>query len=259
MKAIVLSYDINRPLVEHMIATFARCWPDHPFTFRIPYQQNRDFRSCLGPVEAVKTPALIKPCVLKLIEDLPDEEWVYWCIDDKFLLELNVDVANHLVHWVSAINNPFVSSLLFCRCRRMCGPPFVSKNPVASTEQGIHLLRRFDFNQIWLHQMLRVKVLRALFTGFPDRAFYAIEMDGFTQQGDDAQKTPDDQLFYVTQQNFMVLGESTRGGELTRTCFNSLNNYQLPIPKEFKILDEEIKMGGCKHLPTRDSICLDFK
>ena len=140
----------------------------------------------------------------------------------------------------------------------MCGPPFVTKEPVAVSSRGIHLLKRFDFNQIWLHQMLRVKVLRDLFSEFPDRQFKAIEMDDFTQQGDDAQKLPDDRIFYVTQQNFLVLGESTRVGKLTRTFVESLNKYSMRIPEDFEILDDEVRMGGCKHLRTKDSICLDF-
>ena len=259
MKAIVLSHDHNRPLVEHMLLTYAQLWPDHPFTFRIAYQKDRNFPDKFGPVEAIRAPLPIKPCVLKLIEDLPDEEWVYWCIDDKFLIELNAEVGAHLVQYVSEIDNPSVTGLLFCRCRRMCGPPFVTREPVMVSEKGIHLLKRFDFNQIWLHQLLRVKVLRDLFNVFPDYDYKAIEMDEFTRQGDDAQELPEDQVLYVTQQNFSVLGESMRDGMLTRTCVNSLNKYSLNIPRDFEILDVEVKMGGCNHLATKDSICPEFQ
>ena len=259
MKAIVLSCYRNRPLVEHMLLTYKKLCPGHPFTFRIPYQENRDLPVGLGPVELVKTPLPIKQTVLSLISDLPDNDWVYWCIDDKFLIEINPQVATHLVASTKNTDDTSIAGVLFCRCRGMCGPPHVSREPVFTTNLGIKLLRRFDFNQIWLHQLLRVKVLRTLFESFPDYHFRAIEMDTFTEQGPSARKLPPGQIFYVTEQNFKVLGESTRDGRLTKTCINSLNKYDQEIPDDFEIIDDEVRLGGCSHLPTKDSICLEFK
>jgi hypothetical protein len=241
-----------------MLATYKRLWPECPFTFRIPYQVDLQFRPGLAPIEPVPSPVPIKACLLRLIEDLPDDEWVYWCIDDKFLIELNVQVAAHLHQFVTRQQDPTVSGVLFCRCRAMCRAPSVSQKPVFLTDLGVQLLQRYDFNQIWLHQYLRAGVLRKLFEDFPDRDFLAIEMDDFTAQGHNAQKLPGNQIFYVTQQNFMVLGESTRRGQLTRTCLESLRNHGLPVPGNFSILDEEVRMGGCKHLPTKNSISHEF-
>ncbi len=41
MKALVLTYDRNHFVTDHMIATYNKHWPDHPFTFYIPYQETR--------------------------------------------------------------------------------------------------------------------------------------------------------------------------------------------------------------------------
>jgi hypothetical protein len=259
MKAIVLSCDKYRPVVEHMLLTYQQLWPDHPFTFRIPYEEDSVFPVDLGSIEPIKSSALIKPKILGLIKDLPDDEWVYWCIDDKFLIEINPEVSSHLVAFVENIDDPSITGIGFCRCRRMCGAPFVSKEAVLTTDLGIQLLRRFDFNQIWLHQLLRVKVLRELFESFPDFDFKPIEMDEFTAQGDNAQKLPVEQSLFVTQQNFMVLGESARGGKLTKTFVKSMKGFGKNVPANFEILEDEVIMGGCKHLPTKNSICHEFK
>src|SRR5437016_4718972 len=86
MKAIVLTYDRNRAVTEHMILKYEQLWPDHPFTFRIPYQE------LAGPAnprhEYIRTPPEIRPTVLQLIAGLDDNEWIYWCVDDKYPIEL---------------------------------------------------------------------------------------------------------------------------------------------------------------------------
>ena len=68
---------------------YQRLWPDHPFRFRIPYQQLR------GPnaerAEYIESPPEIPATVLRLIEDIEDEEWVYWCSDDKYPIRLIVE------------------------------------------------------------------------------------------------------------------------------------------------------------------------
>jgi len=42
--------------------------------------------------------------------------------------------------------------------------------------------------------------------------------------------------FYVLHNNIARYGESTsRGTDLTANCFESLNNYKLPIPANFNV------------------------
>ena len=88
MKAIVLSCDRYIKLAEHMIRTYQHLWPENPFQFIIPYNHNypQDLKEKFDDkVEFIKTKENIKPTVLELIKDIPDEELVYWCIDDKCL------------------------------------------------------------------------------------------------------------------------------------------------------------------------------
>src|SRR5260370_8703265 len=86
MKAIVLTFDRHRDITQHLMLQYERLWPDHPFRFRIPYQQLR------GPdserAEYIESPPEIVATVLRLIEEIQDEEWVYWCSDDKYPIRL---------------------------------------------------------------------------------------------------------------------------------------------------------------------------
>jgi len=81
IKAIVLTCDRYRVMTQHLIVQYERLWPDHPFVFHIPYQE-------LGGVDSERikyhtSPADIKGTVLHLLANIDDEEWIYWCVDDK--------------------------------------------------------------------------------------------------------------------------------------------------------------------------------
>ena len=113
MKAIVLTFDRHRAITQHLILQYERIWPDHPFRFRIPYQQLR------GPdserVEYVESPPEIAATVLRLLQDIEDEEWVYWCSDDKYPIRFIVEKVTELLQYV--LTTPEISGLLFCRAR----------------------------------------------------------------------------------------------------------------------------------------------
>ena len=86
MKAIILTCDRYRAITEHMMLKYRELWPDHPFTFRIPYQ--RLDGSATKDREYVRTPDPIRETALTLLADLEDEECIYWCVDDKYPIQL---------------------------------------------------------------------------------------------------------------------------------------------------------------------------
>ena len=113
IKAIVLTCDRFRAITRHLIFKYDQLWPDHPFVFHIPYQE-------LGGTDTQRvkyftSPSDIKGTVLHLLAEIDDEEWIYWCVDDKYPIELPTDkVASLISH---AMRSPEVDGFLFCRCR----------------------------------------------------------------------------------------------------------------------------------------------
>jgi len=73
MKAIVLTFDRHRAITQHMILQYKRVWPDHPFCFRIPYQNLGGINS--DQLQYLRTPGEtpedIPAAVLELLADLP--------------------------------------------------------------------------------------------------------------------------------------------------------------------------------------------
>lgn len=231
MKAIVLTCDSYRPLTEHMILQYERLWPDHPFVFRIPYQSLR------GPDserrEYIKAPGGtatdIPPSVLKLIADLDDEEMVYWCADDKYPIQLVTEKIAGLMAY--ACGSREISGLMFCRCRVTLDRPEVTLySREWMTPLGDAILERRAWYQIWIHQFLRAKVLRYLFSEMPDYIARAKAMDDLKN---DIVKLADHRLF-VTKENFAVFGESTRNGRLTRNCYDSIQSTNIELPHKYR-------------------------
>jgi len=246
LKAIVLTHDENHLLTDHMIQSYQEVWPSNPFIFRIPYQKHpRDLNGKYGEkVELIQTPADIKQTVLALIQDLSDEEWIYWSVDDKYLVEINETSANNCFKWVSNIRNSSVCGVMFCRCRKLLKPENLYVNNIVLSPSGDKFYRRKNYYQFWVPQFLKTKILRELFLEFPDRSFRAKEMDTFTGQEIDqtVKSFGDNQKMYVSAVNNARFGESTIAGRVTQNCYTSMQNRNISVSK-FKKSRHSILIG----------------
>src|SRR5213595_2808537 len=179
MKAIVLTFDRHRAITQHLMLQYQRLWPDHPFRFRIPYQQLRGADS--ERAEYIESPPEITATVLRLIEDIEDEEWVYWCSDDKYPIRLIVEKVKELLNY--ALTASEISGLLFCRTRvTLDRPELALHSNRRVTPAGDILLERKAWYQIWIHQFLRGMVLRFLFYQLPAQVVSAKLMDALKDQ-----------------------------------------------------------------------------
>lgn len=238
IKAIVLSLDRHRVMTQHMIAQYARLWPDHPFIFRIPFQTLPGVDSARE--EYRQTPPDIPGTILQLITDLDDDKWIYWCADDKYPIALRTEKFTSLLSYIRVQN--YIDGLLCCRCRITLDRPEVSliANSDRSTPHGEVLLERSQWYQIWLHQFLRVKVLRYFFSAMPKDIPNAKVMD---ELKNDILK-PEDIRLFVTEKNYAIFGESTQRGVITENCYRSVKANGLDLPKWFRhSKGNEVTMG----------------
>jgi hypothetical protein len=223
MKAIVLTYDKYRCLTNHMIHQYRRRWPDNPFTFRIPYQKLSGRNE--ADREYIRCPPDIKTTMLALLDGLDDQEWIFWCIDDKYPTSLDMCAIESIVGWIRDCNDPSADGVLFCRPRKLTRQKRLTGRQIG-TSAGTTLLERKNYKCIWIHQFLRVKVLRHLFESFPDDIPDAKSMDRLKEHIE----KPDDHRLFVTEDTLVVFGESTSRGMLTKNCYRSLQKQGLPLP-----------------------------
>jgi hypothetical protein len=234
--AIVLTCDRYHAFASHMIARYNSIWPSHPFTFHVPFQR----QAIEGPrIVPRRTPEAIRTTVLTLLEEFHDEAWVYWCIDDKYPIALVQPQVAHLVESVLTNRLPDADGVVFCRIGRHLQARFLL-DETRDGPAGVVLRRRKDYSQIWMHQAVRVKVIRGLFESFPETIPTAKVMDGLKDRID----LPADQRLYVVEANLAVFGESTTRGRVTRNCATSLRASGLDIPAGFEESDREMLMGA---------------
>jgi hypothetical protein len=89
VKGIVLSFDPHLEIANLLVETYNQLWPDCRFQFRIPFT-DRNPRAIFRAqnVEFISTPPDIRSTVKSLLCDLPEHEFVFWCIDDRYPIEI---------------------------------------------------------------------------------------------------------------------------------------------------------------------------
>jgi hypothetical protein len=261
MKAIVLTCDKYHPLADLMMHTYQKLWPDNPFVFRVPYEN--EYPASLkekykGKIELIRTDytkqayttgtpegtrqvSMIKPTALTLLNDIEDDEWIYWCMDDRYLMKIDKRRVSEIYHTVLKLGDPQIAGVSMLRRKR---DVFYKKGSFLLTQSGFKLLESVfsDSEELggpWAHQFMRCKVLRRMFESFPDRPFAAKEMDFFPKRKLAGEK------IYDAEKNLIVFGESTSRGELTINCFLELKRQGLKAPAGFNI-------STCKYHTTED-------
>lgn len=240
MKAIVLTCDKYIKFADHMIYTYQKLWPSNPFTFRVPYDNYpHNFEKYGGKVELIPMDcSKIRDTVLNLLKDLPDEEWIYWCMDDRYLIRIQEEAANDIYNFV--INNTESDLLTIICLRHLKGgyfksDKFIQEGVKILTPKKQVVLRETVFSQkdtlpdLWSHQFIKVKALRRVFESFPDRPFVAKEMDSFRI----TKLVGERQL--IVDKNIAVYGESTSRGEITENCAASFKRWGMELPTNMNI------------------------
>lgn len=210
---------------------YEQVWPDHPFEFRIPFQEVGGENTTRAEYIHARgsTPAEIPDMILDLISDLHDDDWLYWCLDDKYPIQLVINKIEELLGF--AQSRPDVSGLLFCRTRFLKDRPDLAlSDERLTTPGGDILLERTGWYQIWIHQLLRVKVLRYFFENMPRNITTAKSMDPLK----DTMPKPADFKLYVSESNYAVFGESTHRGRITDNCLASLKETGVTVPDWFR-------------------------
>ena len=237
MKAIILTYDKNRALTEHVLLRYQTLWPDHPFSFRIPYQKLCTIKS--PEIEYIKSPVSIKATVLRLLEDLEDEQWIYWCIDDKYPISLNIPRIRAITEWLPTIKDKEISGILFCNCKKRITERKLTGEKIKDYAGNLYFERK-GYQQIWIHQFLRVKVLRHFFLSMPDYIPFASHMEKIRKRLD----KPLSHRMFVTKENFAAFGESMTKGVLTKNCYKSMLKVGIKLPDGITELCAEKKFGS---------------
>ncbi|MCG8378075.1 MAG: hypothetical protein MI865_01230 [Proteobacteria bacterium] len=164
MKAIVLSFDDQLGFVELLHKCYRELWPGCPLTFLVPYQDQtvlarHHYLASQPEIEFRPTEKPIHLTMQALLEGCDDNEWVYWCIDDRY------PYAVHDLDSLRAVHQAVVSGDLDDRP----GIKLARWREVPRTWR--RRIGNYDFHDqsqagmwgFWHHHFLRASILRAVF------------------------------------------------------------------------------------------------
>jgi len=161
IKAIVLSKDEHFPLVQLLVRKYNFLWPNHPLSFRIPYNHRSNIPSELiaaNNVELVETPVDILSAINNLLQGLDEEEWVYWCIADRY--PVSISHPERLTELTTQIMNNNLNHFDNIRLFRWKEDVNTQNHPEKIMEGFVFTMgNKFGF---WHHQFMKVKMIQEI-------------------------------------------------------------------------------------------------
>lgn len=232
MKAIVQSCDRYHAMAEHMLLKYEQLWPSNSFTFRIPWNKKKPEKirdKFKTKVDLVQTDIKFKETFDSLTKDLEDNEWVYWCIDDKYPIKIDEAKANQVVAFIDSIDDPQIVNVCFHFVRSIRNSALCLKNNNKGVSVSFDNLRFIEHNAYtnnWLHQFFRVGALREFWGHLEEPHQYkALSMDKHVK--------PLTGTCLTLDHNICTYGESTHKGLATQNCKTSCEKFNIEVPDYF--------------------------
>lgn len=252
MKAIVLTYDEHAEICDLVLRTYEHLWPDHPFEFHVPFQdpgrvaplvaRHRDVR----PV--FTSSPTIKDAMRALLENARDDEWVWWCMVDKFLKAVDRRAVGRVCNWLPVLG-PEVAGVMITRINHV-DPHMAYSGALPGPPGGPLFVRKADWQHaIYQHQFLRARVLRELFLDPGFSRFGSIY--DFEQHLHHFPGPSDRSLPYITTGNMLLFGESTYHGMLTPDCIAAFHMHGMSPPSH--ISRTHFNMPALRHVTGPDT------
>lgn len=245
MKAIVLTCDKYHAFTDHMMHCYRHLWPENPFIFHVPYQQYPEhLKEKYGEkIRLIQSAPEIKSTMETLLKTTDAEEWVYWCMDDRYPVGLDTERVSAINRWVTGMDDEAVSGILFTYPMSKFTANYVDKHSAISDREKNRYVELIGYSHLWYHQFMRAKVLAHFTDHLPSVMSNAKQMDAIknelTMAGHGKR--------YVAEKRAASFGESTNRGKITLNCLNSMKEYGLDVPGTFSLLDKEIVTGSRKY------------
>lgn len=236
MKAIILTCDKYIQIANLVLHTYQNLWPNNPFVFKVPY--NNQYPELLkekygNKIELIKTKKEIKHTMQALLKGIPDDEWVWWCMDDKYLIKIDTEEANKAYQFVKNLTTPEIGGIMITRNNNVDKELILDNRLV--TSQGQVFIQKRSYHNFYQHYFIKSRILKRVFlkNDFSDNYKLSTRdnVDKIIGLFDEPEKaTEPDEKMYIPQKNMAILGESLYEGKLTKNCKNALLQHNLDLP-----------------------------
>jgi len=220
MKAIVLSFDRQHPYVELSYRMYMDLWPECPFIFRVPWNNIKPKLLTDYPnIELIQCDKDIRLTMQALLEDIEDNEWVYWCIDDRFPISINSSEMSNLYNnlhqyeefdYVRPFSHKYFS-------KNNIPDTISSKSPQFSIQSDLH---QWGY---YMHHFCKAHILKTLFSLENCISIYDFHdnlIDNFYQNTTGLKLLSD-------QKDWLKFEEQSSQGKITGICKKYLNKFNI--------------------------------
>jgi len=246
MKCIILCCDKYHIFAYHTIKTYEKLYPQNEFIYHIPYNEIKPIfieKEFPKKIVFIKTPQPFKDTIRYLLKGSDDNDWIYWCSSDQYLINIDATIAKKINDVVKNIKDEKIYGVSFAYLNKT-GEKLLKKNGDIIEKNGLRLAEKLSWESskeitIWFHQYLRVKVLRHIFDKFEepkvakslDKQLYLNKEDmyGFLKTG----------KYFTLDYKICEFGENTSRGMMTKNACENFQKYGIQKPSNFEVSDKE--------------------
>src|SRR5436190_5576789 len=169
VKAVVLTYDRQVGLAELAVKSYLQFWKECPFQFVIPQNDPNspdfEFLRRQNNVTMVGTPSSMPQTMSKLLERFEDDAWLYWCIDDRYPISLDVHRLEAIVAFIESGAAESLNAIKLIHWREK---PDQGREDIQIGDATFRFQAPVSTWGFWHHHFLKAKVLKNLFLMLPD-------------------------------------------------------------------------------------------
>ena len=250
MRAVVLTFDKQVGFAELVYKKYMELWPNCPITFRIPYNSKKscasyDYFNSKDNVELIISPPDIRRTMSAMLSDIDGDEWVFWCIDDRYPIrnindDVSIDESLSLIFEeinsgrLNYLNRIKISSKLedtqnYDEWKKNFTKDIfkISNIPFFKEPAGVKL-----FRGVYCHTFIKAKVLKYYFLRDSMPEDYSIREFHRINKNSPPDDFPweDDCSSLISKKHMLSFGEPAIFGMLTMNGLIDLQKYGCPIP-----------------------------
>jgi len=225
MKALCFTFDRNMPVMEYVLYTYFKHWPDNPFVFYIPWNNIKPDHLIdqygADKIKLLKTDSAVKPTIRTLLSVVNENEFIWWAQDDKYILDFK---------------NKQIIKDLYQHNTSEVGGFMLTKNSDAETAYtnitqnigGYKLIRKKNHHQIFQPQWIKKEIIEYLYLHESLAEHYSL-----SKLYPLINTLPVKNL-YTTTSNYISIGESIDQGKLTLNIIQDSKKDNFVIKGDFK-------------------------
>ena len=237
----------------HTILTYQKLWPTNRFTFYIPWCDKKpqyiieDNVIGKDKVVFVKTSdSSFKGTMKTLLENIDDEEFIYWCTSDQYLVRMDNKIADTIENMLDTVfYNTSIYGISNAFLKKSGRKLIKPAGEVIKGAWGGNMVEKYSWSDsktitLWFHQYLRAKVLKHIFNAFTEpRVAKALDKQLYSNS-EKIYNFPSTGRYFTIDTNIAEFGENTSRGKILKNTIESFHKYGIDVTKSFEIMDKEL-------------------